>query len=238
MAPKRSSRSNTAPIKKSRPISSTSNSFTTSDLDVSYFTKDSIDDTNIDTLIDLINDNTHSKADIIHSKYRDINDQLRENDHILIQQLQEENERLQQKIEELNYSNEFTSPIRKNKIRDIDIDQERENISFSFDLLELMTGLKVINYEENDNEIQCDIRQTNSNKNIWIEYQLIINKLDTKQINYIPKFLHDDEENEQNKSNLKKLNKLLPDYLMEYLSFPGESLAQFYSKVSKALNQK
>ncbi|KAI5957379.1 CSM1 [Candida jiufengensis] len=241
MPPKRNIKSNNIPNRRSKSTSTSSNSFSSTDLDVSYFTKDTINDTNINNIIDIINENVHTKADTILTKYRDINDQLRENDHLLIQQLQEENEKLKEKIEDLGYINEYKSPIKKYIIKDSDFEKERENISFSFDLLELMTGVKIINYEENNNEIQCDIIQSSNDKSIWIEYQLIINKLDTKQINYIPKFLHDDQEqqqNETNKLNLKKLNKILPDYLMEYLSFPGESLAQFYNKVNKALNQK
>ncbi|WLF78584.1 csm1-like protein [Lodderomyces elongisporus] len=202
-------------------------------------TEDVISTTDIGTLIDLVNENVHTNADIIHNKYKDLAEEQMSQDHLLIQELREENERLTQRLSESSSNAEFTSPIRKKKIKQDDFEKEREHICFTLDLLELLTGIKVTNFEESPTRYTFDIKQTSSNKELFIEYSLILSKVDSSQINYVPTFLEDDGTRDSAyKANQKNLVKVLPDYLCEYLSFPFNTLAQFYGKVNKALNRK
>ncbi|KAI3407017.2 CSM1 [Candida oxycetoniae] len=203
------------------------------------FSEQVLSATNVDSLVDLINENVHTNADVIHSKYRDTVEEQMAEDHKLIQQLREENAKLNEQLSESSMA-EYTSPIRKKKIKQDDFEKEREHICFTLDLLELLTGIKVTNFEESPTQYTFDIKQTSSNKEVFIEYSLILSKVDSSQINYVPTFIEDDGygRDTEYKNNRKHLIKILPDYLCEYLSFPFNTLAQFYSKVNKAINKK
>ncbi|CQB90078.1 Chromosome segregation protein Csm1/Pcs1 [Chlamydia trachomatis] len=72
-----------------------------------------------------------------------------------------------------------------------------------------------------------------------MHYQLVLASQPSPEINYIPTFLDALEGEEvEDYENAKILQKILPDYLCENLSFPFDTLAQFYGKVNRALNKK
>ncbi|CAK9437661.1 uncharacterized protein LODBEIA_P20390 [Lodderomyces beijingensis] len=196
------------------------------------FTEDLISSTDISSLVDLINENIHTSSDVNHAKYKELAEEQMSKDHELIQQLREENESLRESISKPQA--EYTSPIRNMKIKQDDFEKEREHICFTLDLLELLTGIKVTNFEETATQFTFDVKQTSANKSTAIEYQLVVSKIESSRINYIPVFMDDEEESEAKKT----LIKVLPEYLCECLSFPFNSLAQFYTKVNKAINQK
>lgn len=101
-------------------------------------------------------------------------------------------------------------------------------------------GVKVINFENTSDEYIFDIKQSSSVKlGLTMHYQLVLASQPSPEINYIPTFLDALEGEEvEDYENAKILQKILPDYLCENLSFPFDTLAQFYGKVNRALNKK
>ncbi|WPK27397.1 hypothetical protein PUMCH_004784 [Australozyma saopauloensis] len=149
----------------------------------------------------------------------------------------------------------YELPIRKNKaaaamIDPKDMEQELKTISFTFDMLELLTGARVINYEEDKEKFYFDIRQTDTGKepglpHLTIEYRLVIKRQNdlTAEVTYIPLFLKamktptsDPEQKEKNK-HAEQVQEHLPAYLRDNLKFPFNTLLQFSCKLSKALNK-
>jgi Uncharacterized conserved protein len=119
------------------------------------------------------------------------------------------------------------------------LSKELENIGFTLDMVELLTGLRIINFQEDDASFYFDVKQSNSS--IFINYRLIISKsfASTAEISYVPTFLEemDGEVDVEEVDNSRHLKAILPEYLCENLSFPYNTLGQFYGKVSRALSK-
>lgn len=165
----------------------------------------------------------------------------------------------------------YESPIRKKRdtknnkqftnepevINENQLHQELKTIGIIIDMIELLTGLRIINYEEDKTKFYFDVKQVSTSNNdnginsISIEYKLVILKRFEieAEVNYIPTFLNDlnDEEEDEDdeddddknfrKSNSETLMEILPNYFCDNLSFPYNTLAQFYTKMNKALNK-
>ncbi|CAX40537.1 conserved hypothetical protein [Candida dubliniensis CD36] len=203
-------------------------------------------------LVELINSLVNTKQDELFTKYKAKAESQLESDHELIESLQAELKAKDDKIEALleelsslkqDSSMEFASPIRKKasgRLSQDELAKERQNICFTLDMIELLTGVKVINFENNSEEYIFDIKQSSSVRSgLTMYYQLVLASSPNPEINYIPTFLDALEGEEvEDYENAKILQKLLPDYLCENLSFPFDTLAQFYGKVNRALNRK
>ncbi|KAK6198461.1 CSM1-like protein [Scheffersomyces amazonensis] len=157
---------------------------------------------------------------------------------------------------EREFDSIYQSPIRIKKNKPVDlinqkaIQKEFEDIGFTLDMVELLTGLRIINFTEDDEKFYFEVKQSSSNSSdvVYITYKLVISKTfeSTAEIDYEPTFLEaledeyeEDDENELSAvENAKYLKTILPDYLCENLSFPYSTLSQFYSKVSRALHKR
>lgn len=150
----------------------------------------------------------------------------------------------------------YESPIRKKSsaamIRPGDMEEELKTISFTFDMLELLTGVRVINYEEDKEKFYFDIRQTDTAAEldrtpVAIEYRLVIKRRfdQTAEVTYIPVFLKNmmttakasDDDQKVKNEHAKLVEANLPEYLRENLKFPFNTLLQFYAKLVRALNK-
>lgn len=166
--------------------------------------------------------------------------------------------KLGEEYPDLSYNNTaqttYESPIRKKKnvtnqftnepelINEDQLNKELKTISIILDMLELLTGLRIVNYEEDESKFYFDVKQVNTNEKltIHIEYKLIIQKdfEIAAEVNYLPTFLNDlEDDDEERRLNSKKLLEVLPDYFCDNLTFPYNTLSQFYSKMNKALNK-
>lgn len=185
-------------------------------------------------------------------------------DHKLIQelyaQLEQRDKPLMSSKPDLSYQSPlsdltFQSPIRKkrktdsNAISQHQMTKELENIGFTLDMLELLTGVRVLNFQEDDHRYYFDVKQLSGDHHI--NYRLVVSKTfeTTAEIHYVPTFLEALEEGYEPDpdesmvlseivANAQHLKNLLPDYLCENLSFPYNTLAQFYGKVSRALGKR
>lgn len=149
----------------------------------------------------------------------------------------------------------YESPIRNSKtqsamISPADMEDELKTISFTFDMLELLTGARVIHYEEDEEKYYFDVRQTDTSREmdgtaISIEYRLVIRRKveQTAEVTYIPLFLENmdkepaDEEQRLKNEHAALVKTNLPTYLCENLRFPFNTLLQFSAKIVKALNK-
>lgn len=149
----------------------------------------------------------------------------------------------------------FASPIRRktlgfedadvgNEIPADQLSRELELVGITLDILELLTGLRVANYEEDATSFYFDITQSSTNAGeeeeedkLTVEYRLTIRK-DTAHaadISYEPIFL--DAADAAGKLRARVLTSILPEYFCDNLMFPYNTLAQFYAKMGRALNK-
>lgn len=217
-------------------------------------------------LINLINQLTSTAQDEIFSGYKLKTKLKLDQDEQTIARLEEELHEKDLLIEELRRSSKgglsslnsnttlnassskdeatdlFISPIRKRRnldeeiINRDDITKELNTIGVILDMIQLLTGLKVINHEQDDSNFYFDVIQNSTNdrsEKIVIEYRLVIVKKlsSATEVNYIPTFL--ETENKQREI----LKKYLPEYFCDDLTFPYKALSQFYGKMNKALNK-
>ncbi|GBL51345.1 hypothetical_protein [Candidozyma auris] len=138
----------------------------------------------------------------------------------------------------------YKSPIRSNSastsmISSDDLAQEMKTIGVTLDMLELLTGVRIVNYEEDKEKFHFDVKQSSTNSEddsstITVEYKLVIKKQFelSADVNYIPTFLKKVPSSVKN-----RLIENLPDYLQGSLVFPYNTLSQFYAKMNRALNK-
>lgn len=159
--------------------------------------------------------------------------------------------------------NLYKSPIRRKKTTDVadlitqdQLSKELDTIGITLDMLELLTGLRITNYEEDDNKFYFDILQSStaessdekkkkngasappapaSGNSLTIVYRLVISKDfdSTAEINYVPTFLKEGGDDD----HIERLKDILPEYFCDNLSFPYNTLSQFYTKINRALNK-
>ncbi|CUM65506.1 uncharacterized protein PRCAT00003151001 [Priceomyces carsonii] len=217
-------------------------------------------------LMNFINTLTNTSQDEIFKKFKQTTSLQLKQDSQLIKQLQNELHEKQMHVDSLTKEiatlksqsgvspeslNTFESPIRgkntkSNLINENQLSKELENIGITLDMLELLTGLRIMNYQEDESRFFFDVKQNSTNDSqVFIEYRLIISKNfgASAEINYIPTFLEIEETDyygddyEEKNDNCKILRKVLPDYLCDNLSFPYNTLSQFYTKINRALNK-
>lgn len=138
----------------------------------------------------------------------------------------------------------YQSPIRKQSssssmIHQEDLANELKTIGITLDMQELLTGVRIINYEEDRDKFYFDVKQTSTNIDndsdaVSVIYRLVIKKKfeQTAEVTYVPSFLQE-EQNE----DAKKVAVQLPEYFKDNLIFPYNTLLQFYAKMSKAINK-
>ncbi|OWB68454.1 hypothetical protein B5S33_g4456 [[Candida] boidinii] len=158
------------------------------------------------------------------------------NESVEINKLKSENESLLEKIESLNSNNEvFKIEIEKNLNLNENIIKEKNLNNTKFEIIELLTGLTCIEFHENQENLSFKLKQTGDSCILY--YQLLISKNGSSDIVYIPDLdnTKDIEDSSKNKENLKTY---LPDYLLDNLTFPANTLNNFFSKLSRSLNKK
>ena len=237
---------------------------------------------NNNDLMKIIHTLTNTKQDEIFTNYKKKSELQLQQKNQLINDMQQELNNKQKIIDKLleekpdtgllqtpmkkarsEPQNMYVSPIRRKKtakqeqevINQDQLTKELETIGITLDMLELLTGLRIIHYEEDDSKFHFDLKQTSTNGSgteLTIDYRLIISKefTSTAEINYVPTFLNAlednysetddidaDDETMDSKRNSQMLLDLLPDYFCDNLTFPYNTLSQFYTKMNRALNK-
>ncbi|GMM36424.1 Csm1 protein [Saccharomycopsis crataegensis] len=160
-----------------------------------------------------------------------------------IAELTKEVEDLKQKLKQvtgLNDESMSNAIILNEKITEYQRTVEKHEIIT--DILESICGLRVDDVDDSDsNNLTFNCVQGGVNGEI--SYQLILSRTvvgdtpadsnitvdETVEMVYNPVVENDDD--------AKKLKRVLPDYFFESLTFPVETLPQFYQKLSRALNK-
>lgn len=230
--------------------------------------KDIVLATNSNDLLGYINTLVGSEADAHLNEYKRTAQLQMENDASLIRQLKADLQRKQDLIDTLTkqvlrlqdngaVSHDahatpqkrlggelYQLPIRTSSASTLmisleDLALEMKTIGVTLDMLELLTGVRIVNYEEDKEKFHFDVKQSSTNgeddpSTITVEYKLVIKKQfeQSADVNYVPTFL------KQVPSSMKKrLKQNLPDYLQDSLVFPYNTLSQFYAKMNRALNK-
>lgn len=106
------------------------------------------------------------------------------------------------------------------------------------EMIELLSGTACLDYEENEKSIIFELRQNGTQCTLY--YQLIINKSEPSDLIYSPIQKKPQDWSTDNpvswKVNMDRLHSLLPEYLLDNLTFPSNNLRNFYRKISKAVN--
>lgn len=137
----------------------------------------------------------------------------------------------------------YQSPIRQKSsslmLQQEDLANELKTIGITLDMQELLTGVRITNYEDDRDKFYFDVKQTSTNIDndadaVSVTYRLVIKKKfeQTAEVTYIPSFLQGDKS-----EHARRVSAHLPDYLKDNLIFPYNTLLQFYAKMSKALNK-
>lgn len=215
----------------------------------------------------IIHDLTHTQQDRIFEKYKRTAALQRANDSRLIELLRTELASKQDTIDVLTAQlrndkgtgetitpkktrskDLYESPIRKSAsssmISQEELANEMKTIGITLDMLELLTGVRIVNYEEDKDKFYFDVKQSSTNMDndaaqVSIDYQLIIKRKfeQSADVNYVPLFLKNKLKDATKASVAKRVTEHLPAYLHEDLLFPYNTLLQFYAKISKALNK-
>lgn len=194
----------------------------------------------VEELNKVIYDLTNNEQDEIHKQYRQAVRQQLDHDRELIALLQAEVALLRAEAGNTNPP-PISLPIKKNPQVMTTHDHFRRElleIRHTLDLLELLTGLSVSNFQQEDGNFYFDIEQCanglvlSTSERLKMEYRLIINENDSDEVEYEPTFIN------ENSNGCEQLKKILPLYLLDRLTFPIGTLGQFYGKVSRALNKK
>lgn len=106
------------------------------------------------------------------------------------------------------------------------------------EMIELLCGTACLDYEENEKSIIFALRQSGTLCTLY--YQLIINKSEPSDLIYSPVQKKPQDWPTDSaiswKVNMDRLHSLLPEYLLDNLTFPSSNLRNFYRKISKAVN--
>ncbi|KAH3670545.1 hypothetical protein OGAPHI_001060 [Ogataea philodendri] len=117
---------------------------------------------------------------------------------------------------------------------------ELDLVGTKLEIMELLTGLSCLEYTEDSENMIFKMKQ--AGETCTLIYQLLISKLGAGEIVYIPILEHGDGEPDLDSAdwaeNLDKLGKVLPEYLLDNLTFPSSTLYNFYNKLGRSLNKK
>lgn len=125
---------------------------------------------------------------------------------------------------------------------------ELKTIGVTLDMLELLTGVRIISYEEDRAKFYFDVKQLSTTSDndtdaVSVVYRLVIKRKFelTAEVTYVPSFLQKldaaDDSDDGATADARAVAACLPEYLKDNLIFPYNTLLQFYAKMSKALNR-
>lgn len=143
----------------------------------------------------------------------------------------------------------YELPIRRRSspvLQQHELAGELKTIGVTLDMLELLTGVRIISYEEDRAKFYFDVKQLSTTSDndtdaVSVVYRLVIKRKFelTAEVTYVPTFLHSLElaDDSAAASHAQAVAACLPEYLRDNLVFPYNTLLQFYAKMSKALNK-
>ncbi|KAG7727613.1 hypothetical protein KL933_002547 [Ogataea haglerorum] len=220
------------------------------------------------TLTSILNDLTTSKTEKMFQDYKKLSERKHQTSETLINNLTKENQKLRLSIKSLQaskqnsketdslrrqietlkrentrLSSEIESLSAKRGSNQSEIDNavaELDLMGTKLEITELLTGLTCQEYIEDAENMIFKMKQ--QGETCFLIYQLLISKTGAGEIVYIPIFKQEESQSgsERNEwmENVKKLEKVLPDYLLDNLTFPANTLYNFYNKLGRSLNKK
>lgn len=166
-----------------------------------------------------------------------IKDRL-DNADLLVAKLVHENTMLSQTVEtktqEIENLRQQLQTL-ESKVAEIEVKslKQDENIEIVKDLFEHLCGVRVHKSYEDDTGLWFDTSQ--GSRNGIMDYKLGFVKSESfpgTEVIYVPLL------KQRSSDELRILQKQIPGYMFDTLSFPLKSLHQFYSKMARCLNKK
>lgn len=156
-----------------------------------------------------------------------VNQTVLENNKLQIK-LQQQTDEIEKLTQQLTQLRQEVANLHKEK------DQQHENTNIIKDFFAHLCNVTIHKLPiEDDTGLWFNISQRNDSQTLTIDYKIgfVKNNDNETEIIYIPilKKIKSDE--------LVLLQKVLPDYMFETLSFPMQSINQFYNKMNKCLNK-
>lgn len=176
----------------------------------------------IPRLTSIIDDLKTTRADQIFKEYKASTEVRLKTSDDLISTLSAKNNALAMEVQELKVR------LRDSEHQQVPMADEEEQYQnqLILDMIEQIVGLRIHRAEETDNALSFDCSQ--SGKNGILDYKLTIPKEDSSEIIYTP--MNSAEE-------VPQLKTCLPDYFFDNLTFPLDTLQQFYHKIYRGLNK-
>ncbi|CDR37712.1 CYFA0S01e15522g1_1 [Cyberlindnera fabianii] len=182
---------------------------------------------NIPKLSSILDDLKSTKADQLFNDLKNTTNARAKASEDLIKSLTVKNEQLATQLETaLARIEELEEKSAKVAVAGgLSEEAEYEN-QLILDMMEQVVGLRIHKAEDSDAALSFSCSQ--SGKHGILDYKLIIYKEDSSEIIYEPLNSKDEQED---------LKKFLPDYFFDDLTFPLDTLQQFYHKISRGLNK-
>ena len=192
-------------------------------------------------LTSVLNDLKTTRADQIFNEFKASAEIRFKTSDDLISSLTSRNKQLQQEVTLLK---ERLDQLESGTTQGLNEEAQYEN-ELILDMIEQIVGLRLHRVEETDDALSFDCSQSGKNGSeyylnhlyLWIntdnifqvlDYKLTISKEDSSDLIYTPM-------NSENESS--KLSKFLPEYFFDNLTFPLDTLQQFYQKIHRGLNK-
>lgn len=178
-------------------------------------------------LSSIIDDLRSTKQDQIFDKYRSSMDLQLHAAKELISSLTIKNNQLEQELIDTKVLlAEETKPETPSKQANQYNEQDFIENELILDMMEQVVGLRIHKVEDTEDALFFNCSQ--SGKNGVLDYRLTILKEDSSEIIYSPL---------QSKESTEELTSYLPEYFFDDLTFPLDTLQQFYHKIYRGLNK-
>jgi hypothetical protein len=145
----------------------------------------------------------------------------------LITSLSLQNDHLQQELQDTRTLLESESKQGQSSAPSQANEQDFLENELILDMLEQIVGLRIHKVDDTEEALSFDCSQTG--KNGVLDYRLTIFKQDSSEIIYSPVPSEEEDHN--------VLTDYLPDYFFDDLTFPLDTLQQFYHKIYRGLNK-
>lgn len=182
---------------------------------------------NLPKLTSIIDDLRTGKQEQIFDNYKNSIELKLQAANELITSLSLQNDHLQQELQDTRTLLESESKQGQSSAPSQANEQDFLENELILDMLEQIVGLRIHKVDDTEEALSFDCSQTG--KNGVLDYRLTIFKQDSSEIIYSPVPSEEEDHN--------VLTDYLPDYFFDDLTFPLDTLQQFYHKIYRGLNK-
>ncbi|VEU20779.1 DEKNAAC101715 [Brettanomyces naardenensis] len=158
-----------------------------------------------------------------------------------------ESEQLKRRIENMKKAeaaaaSELAKLVKEKKTVDTQLEEAVKELDLydsKQEIVELLSGASCVGYEENQKSLTFRMKQIGDGCILF--YELILSQNAAQEIVYMPLLERPAEWDEDEvldwQTNTENLQRVLPDYLLDSLTFPSSTLRNFYSKIARSIGK-